>query len=59
MLRLFVTFLAAACFTGNADARKFNDTGVGTIIFEEAWTVPELLFQSVCVALPPPCAAQI
>ncbi|KAG7087420.1 hypothetical protein E1B28_013388 [Marasmius oreades] len=24
-------------------ARKWNDTGKGTIVFEEAWTVPELL----------------
>ena len=29
-----------------AEGRRFNDTGTGTIIFEEAWTVPELIHQS-------------
>lgn len=27
-------------------ARKWRDSGVGTIVFEEAWTTPELAFQT-------------
>ncbi|PPQ94277.1 hypothetical protein CVT25_004934 [Psilocybe cyanescens] len=30
-------------------ARRFRDTG-GTIVFEEAWTIPELAFQNVYVS---------
>jgi len=33
-------------------ARKWNDTGKGTIIFEEAWTVPELIDQTAGTAPP-------
>ena len=29
----------------SVDARRWNDTGRGTIIFEEAWTIPDLLDQ--------------
>ena len=31
--------------------RKWRDTGTGTIVFEEAWTIPELAFQTGYVAL--------
>lgn len=34
-----------------AHGRRFNDTGSGTIIFEEAWTIPELAFQFEYVAV--------
>ncbi|KAF8585050.1 amidohydrolase 2 [Ramaria rubella] len=30
---------------GSISARRWNDTGKGTIILEEAWTIPDLLFQ--------------
>ncbi|KAK7039157.1 hypothetical protein VNI00_010061 [Paramarasmius palmivorus] len=35
---LSVSYLAFGC-----SARKWNNTGTGTIVFEEAWTIPELL----------------
>ncbi|KAF8520239.1 amidohydrolase 2 [Hysterangium stoloniferum] len=36
----FLFALASSCF-----ARRWNDTGKGAIIFEEAWTIPELIGQ--------------
>ena len=29
-----------------ADSRRWNDTGTGTIVFEEAWTIPALIGQN-------------
>ncbi|KAF8153948.1 amidohydrolase 2 [Crassisporium funariophilum] len=37
----YLTLFFAPCIT----ARKWRDSGSGSIIFEEAWTIPELLFQ--------------
>lgn len=48
-------FLTLSIFTSiflsanSVQARKFRDTG-GTIVFEEAWTIPELTFQVVYVS---------
>ena len=41
----FQSLFAAVCLgvMVSVDARRWNDTGRGTIIFEEAWTIPELL----------------
>ncbi|KAI0310495.1 hypothetical protein OF83DRAFT_1154866 [Amylostereum chailletii] len=47
-MRIPLAFAVLSTFTRSAlGARQWNDTGVGTIIFEEAWTIPELLFQVV------------
>lgn len=43
-----ILYLLASC----AFARKWNNTGIGKIAIEEAWTVPDLLFQSATI--PPP-----
>ncbi|TFK37550.1 amidohydrolase 2 [Crucibulum laeve] len=37
--------LSLASFSTLSNARKWHDSGTGTIIFEEAWTIPELLDQ--------------
>ncbi|SJK96794.1 related to 5-carboxyvanillate decarboxylase [Armillaria ostoyae] len=39
MKRFFLLALTAASFV---HARVWNDTGVGTIVFEEAWSTPEI-----------------
>ena len=36
-------------FLVSINARPWNDTGSGTIIFEEAWTIPELIDQQTYV----------
>lgn len=41
-LKLMVWGLCSS-LVSTAGAREWNDTGVGTIAFEEAWTLPELL----------------
>ena len=41
LLLLYSLFVSYA-----AHGRIFNDTGVGSIAFEEAWTVSELIHQS-------------
>lgn len=38
--------LFASC---TAHARPWNNTGTGSIVFEEAWTVPALSAQNACV----------
>jgi hypothetical protein len=48
---LFVTVLVKIlCMTVlqpvTVNARKWNNTGVGAIVFEEAWSIPEILNMS-------------
>lgn len=44
---MFLSLLAVAFLSCpvSINARVWNDTGKGTIIFEEAWTIPELINQ--------------
>ncbi|KAF9007028.1 hypothetical protein BDQ17DRAFT_256662 [Cyathus striatus] len=44
---LCVVLASALLYTyvGNCEARKWRDTGSGTIVSEEAWIPKELLFQ--------------
>ncbi|GJJ15367.1 hypothetical protein Clacol_009643 [Clathrus columnatus] len=46
------TFLALGFLSAIVNARIWNNTGVGKIAIEEAWTVPDLLSQSA--SIPPP-----
>ncbi|ESK90342.1 amidohydrolase family protein [Moniliophthora roreri MCA 2997] len=39
--------LSALCVALGCFAREWNDTGIGTIVFEEAWSILELLPQGV------------
>ncbi|KAF9007029.1 hypothetical protein BDQ17DRAFT_1351279, partial [Cyathus striatus] len=42
---LYTTLFATILAPGFVNARKWHDTGSGTIVFEEAWIPQELLFQ--------------
>ncbi|KAJ3813427.1 amidohydrolase 2 [Lentinula lateritia] len=42
MPQLFHLFIVAFVVSSFVYARVWNDTGNGTIVFEEAWTIPEL-----------------
>jgi hypothetical protein len=50
-LPLFMTVLVTiicmiVLHSVTVDARKWNNTGVGAIVFEEAWSIPEILNMS-------------
>jgi hypothetical protein len=45
MLLLQLAIASFFSFFVSIDARAWNDTGKGAIIFEEAWTIPELADQ--------------
>ncbi len=45
MVKLLATFIGLN-FLSFVQSRKWRDTGTGTIILEEAWTISELLFQT-------------
>lgn len=47
MWKLLAIFSAFSWVTVGVKARDWHDTGTGTIIFEEAWTTPELLFAAI------------
>ncbi|KIJ45915.1 hypothetical protein M422DRAFT_66939 [Sphaerobolus stellatus SS14] len=49
---LSLTIIVVSAFIPGITGRKWNNTGKGSIIFEEAWTVPELLWQSSDVSPP-------
>ena len=51
MMAFFVLTAALAAFN-LVEGRQFRDTGVGSIIFEEAWTTPELVGQMQYVPFP-------
>ena len=51
--------LSACTIWQGVQGRRFNDTGTGTIIFEEAWTIPELIFQILCVVMMTYTVAQV
>jgi 2,3-dihydroxybenzoate decarboxylase len=41
---LFALYLAVAS-VHRVSARRWRDSGTGAIVLEEAWTIPELLYQ--------------
>lgn len=41
----FFPFLLGIIAANSVVSRKWNNTGTGSIVFEEAWTVPDLLIQ--------------
>ncbi|KAJ7902037.1 hypothetical protein B0H14DRAFT_2669633 [Mycena olivaceomarginata] len=45
-MRLLISF-AVSMILQVASARRWNDTGKGTIIFEEAWSTPALINQTI------------
>ena len=60
--QLFASFANMLCLLGltlctvfslvpGADSRRWNDTGVGTIVFEEAWGIPSLLPHFRCIRI--------
>ncbi len=49
MKQLLLLGLYFLGFLGNTESRRWRDTGTGSITFEEAWTIPELIFQIGCV----------
>ena len=46
MAKIGLFLLFSLCATHTVHGRVWNDTGVGSIVFEEAWTTAELIHQS-------------
>lgn len=46
MAHVGLLLLSSLVISYTVHGRVWNDTGVGSIAFEEAWTVPELIQQA-------------